>query len=246
MLPHTVILSIFSVFLAQGNVVHALPQSGLLYTRSERLAGRDRALNIGDRTSAPFAKDVAEFPYSDTLGLERRIESGTLITGAVSAYALPGLCDYGHKLYAGIFVYVNCPKPVRNLKKAFSDLKQAGKQAIDFSPDWDVEARAAHVMASVPANMKKGKEKVSLRKALLDTADQLQKASFIILDRPGAQHYRAGGTNADVGGTPLYPEVPDIIITPPKVSAVSVKRPAPSLLAPPAMPTEGKSRLPPA
>lgn len=191
-----VILSIFGVLLAQENVVHALPYSEPLYTRSERLIGRNIPSDIVARAPAPSTNNVAEFSSSDSLGLDRRGE----VTAGIAAAAIPAACVLGHKVLAGIFVYVNCPEAVKNLKATAANLKKASKQAINFDPQWDVERRAQEIVGAAPANVK-----IPLGKALKDFSNELLKASFIIMDTAAAAVYRAGGEHSDVGGTPLHP-----------------------------------------
>lgn len=222
MLPQKVILSIFGVLIAQGNVVHALPYSEPLYTRSERIQGRDIPSDVVARAPAPFAGDVAEFPSSEPLDLERR---GDVTTG-IAAATLPALCVLGHKIFAGIFVYVNCPEPVKNLKESAANLKKAGKQAINFQPQWDVERRAQEVLSASPENVK-----IPLGKALKDFSNELLKASFIIMDTAAAAVYRAGGDHGDVGGTPLHPAPSS-----PPASRPATPAPAPAPAPRPASP----------
>jgi hypothetical protein len=199
MLPQKAILSIFGVLIAQGNVVHALPYSEPLYTRSERIQGHDIPSDIIARAPTPFADDVAEFPSPHSLDLDRRGD----VTTSIAAATLPALCVLGHKILAGIFVYVNCPEPVKNLKETAANLKKAGRQAINFQPEWDLERREAEVAGAVPENVK-----IPLGKALKDFSNELLKASFIIMDTAAAAVYRAGGDHSDVGGTPLHPASP--------------------------------------
>jgi hypothetical protein len=232
MRPQTIILPIFGALLA-----HALPFSESLYTRADDLTSRE----IVAREPTSFTNEVTDLSPSESFDLDRRTISGT-----VAAAAIPGICDLGHKIYSGIFVYVNCPAPTKNLKDAFANLAKAGKQAINFEPAWDEEQRIQAVVAASPANMLKGNGKVSLRQALKETANQLNIASFIIMDRAASAVYRAGGTHADVGGKELHPggPVPDVVVTPPQANPKPPK-PSNGLLAPPEKPTNLKASLPP-
>lgn len=193
MLPEHFILSIIGVFLAQGNAVQALPAGRPIYTRNLALSETKDVIRVPDP------------PHS--LSLDKRdntLEARSAgVSTAVAAVAIPALCTLGHKILMGVIVYVNCPEPVRNLKEAFGDLAKAGKQAINFEPNSDFNARHAAVIAAAPPNIK-----VPLGQAIWRCMDETVKASMIIFDTAGSSVYRAGGYHSQVGGTPLNPAVP--------------------------------------